>query len=274
MPIDLSNRITFHDDTETMEVDFSDLHFVTSQEVNAIYDTLEDAIAGTGQDKWFFLINYSGTRIETAAWVVHARRGKELNLTHSQGTVRFDMGEETRAEIERRANTDAFDANLFTNRDDAVARIASLPSQRRAKIVHAENLTRDGIAARISFDPATQIMDADFSDLIFKHSRDVDVVYDYLEDAIAATERQKWYFLVNYENTRIFDEAWIRFSQRGKSLNIAHSLGSVRYAPGSETEDEIRLRAESQDFRPNIRNTREEALARIEEMRDSDRQMA
>ncbi len=41
----------------------------------------------------------------------------------------------------------------------------------------------------------------------------------------------------------------------------------MRYAAGSETEAEIRLRAESQDFRPNIRNTREEALERIDEMR-------
>ena len=39
------------------------------------------------------------------------------------------------------------------------------------------------------------------------------------------------------------------------------NLGSVRYAPGSETEETIRMRAESQQFRPNIRNTREEDIA-------------
>ena len=47
----------------------------------------------------------------------------------------------------------------------------------------------------------------------------------------------------------------------------AGSLGSVRYAPGSETETDIRLRAESRGFRPNIRNTREEAMQRIDEMK-------
>ena len=61
--------------------------------------------------------------------------------------------------------------------------------------------------------------------------------------------------------------AWVRYAMRGKRLNEAASLGSVRYAAGSETEADIRLRAQSQDFRPNIRNTRDEALERIEEMR-------
>jgi hypothetical protein len=44
-------------------------------------------------------------------------------------------------------------------------------------------------------------------------------------------------------------------------------LGSVRYATGSETETDIRLRAENGAFRPNIRNTREEALQLINEMK-------
>ena len=47
----------------------------------------------------------------------------------------------------------------------------------------------------------------------------------------------------------------------------AASLGSVRFAAGSETETDIRLRAETGGFRPNIRNTRAEALERIEEMK-------
>ncbi|MEO0990970.1 MAG: hypothetical protein AAFX00_08485, partial [Pseudomonadota bacterium] len=60
---------------------------------------------------------------------------------------------------------------------------------------------------------------------------------------------------------------WVQYAARGKTLNEAWSLGSVRYAAGSETEADIRLRAESQGFRPNIRNTREEALERIAEMK-------
>jgi hypothetical protein len=41
----------------------------------------------------------------------------------------------------------------------------------------------------------------------------------------------------------------------------------VRYALGSETETDIRLRAESGGTRPNIRNTVEEAWERIEELK-------
>ncbi len=78
---------------------------------------------------------------------------------------------------------------------------------------------------------------------------------------------RKWYFLVKYEGTRIQPSAWVECAARGKKLNQEFSLGLVRYAAGSETETDIRLRAESQGFRPNIRNTQAEALQRIEEMK-------
>ena len=109
-------------------------------------------------------------------------------------------------------------------------------------------------------------MEVDFSHFTFANARDVDDVYDHIEERIMETDR-KWFFLVNYEDCRIEPAAWVRYASRGKRLNLAASLGSVRYAPGSETEADIRLRSESQDFEPNIRNTREEALERIAEMR-------
>ena len=263
----MKNRIIFHDGLQIMEADFSNMSFTTSKQVNLAYDELEQAITETGEDKWFFLVNYSGTKIDQTAWFAYSLRGKDLNLAHSQGSVRFDVGEETRKEIARRANTEDFDANLFTNREDAINRIAQLPSKRLAKVVHKNNLQLDDIKNRISFLDDKMIMDIDFSNITIAHSVDVNLVYDFLEDSIAASGRTKWYFLINYDACHIYPEAWIPYSQRGKSLNISHSLGSVRYAPGSETEEEIRIRAESQDFRPNIRNTRAEALERIEEMK-------
>ena len=111
-----------------------------------------------------------------------------------------------------------------------------------------------------------EIMEIDLSDLTLFHSRDVDDLYDCLQDRIETSGR-RWYFLVNYNNCRIMPEAWVQFAKRGKDLNIGGALGSVRYETGSETEDEIRLRAESQGFRPNVRNTRDEALDRIAEMK-------
>lgn len=262
----LDSRITFHDDLEIMEADFSDFTFATSQDVNEFYDLLEDRIAATGEEHWYFLVNYHNTRIYPDAWIAFSQRGKTLNMAHSQGSVRFDPSDETKAEIARRSETEAFDANLFADRDKAIERLQSLPSKRRARIVHTASLTDADFAPRISFDTDSQVMDVDFTNVTFRHSLDVNNFYDFIEARITET-RRKWYFLVNYENCRINPEAWVQYAQRGKRLNIEFGLGSVRYAPGSEAEAEIRLRAESQDFRPNIRNSRAEALDRIAEIR-------
>lgn len=262
----IDNRIVFHDPLQCLEIDFSEFHIKRSQTVNQVYDRIEERIAATGEQKWFFLINYSGFRIDPTAWMAYSRRGKALNLAHSQGTVRFDATEETRRQIERSANTENFDANLFADRDHAIARIQGLPTQRRKRIQHEPNFTLDDIARRVSFDPETVIMDVDFSHVTFHHARDVDDFYDFIEDRIKESDR-KWFFLIDYATCQILPEAWGRYAHRGKRLNQAASLGTVRYAPGSETEADIRLRAESQGFRPNIRNTKAEALDRIEELR-------
>lgn len=265
---DFDRRITFHDDLQVMEADFSGFHFDSSATVNAFYDRIEERIAATGEELWFFLVNLCDTRIDPVAWVAYARRGKALNLAHSMGSVRFDASEVTRKQIERDANTEAFDPNLFTNRDDAMARLDELPSKRRVRIQHDPNYTEEDFVRRITFDPGTQIMDVDFAHFTFHHSRDVNDFYDHIEDRIAATG-QKWFFLINYNGCQILPSAWVAYANRGKILNQASSLGSVRYAAGSETEKDIRMRAETQAFRPNIRNTRKEALALIDEMRET-----
>lgn len=260
-------RITFHDALETMEADFSDFVFDSSETVNRVYDALERAIRDTGEDKWFFLVNLNATRIEPEAWLAYSRRGKVLNLAHSMGSVRFDASEETRRQIARAANTEAFDPNLFDNREAAIARIEEMPSTRvLRRVQHDPNYTQADIVRRVHFDENSVIMEADFSHMTFHHSRDVDDVYDYIEARIRDFDR-KFFFLVNLNGCEILPEAWVRYAHRGKRLNEAASLGSVRFAAGSETEEDIRMRAQSQNFRPNIRNTRDEALALIGEMR-------
>jgi len=263
---EFDDRIRFHDDIEVMEADFSGFHFADSRMVNAFYDRIEERIEQTGEPLWFFLVNYSGNRIDPAAWVAFSRRGRALNMAHSMGSVRFDASDETRAQIERDANTEAFNPNLFADRDAALARLAGMPSKRRKRVLHDPNYAESDFARRISFDRDRVIMEVDFSHFTFHHSRDVDDFYDHIETRIKDTDR-KWFFLIDYNGCQIMPAAWVRFAHRGKLLNIAASLGSVRYAAGSETETDIKLRAESQDFRPNIRNTRDEALDRIEEMR-------
>jgi len=60
---------------------------------------------------------------------------------------------------------------------------------------------------RIQFLDEHQIMDVDFSNLTFDTSAMVDEFYDEVERKIAHSGRDKWYFLVNYKNTRIFELA-------------------------------------------------------------------
>ena len=263
---EVDRRISFIDQDQILEIDLSNLTLENSADANHLYDRIEARIAETGEPLWFFLINYRGTRIDPAAWFAYTRRGKDLNLAHSMGSVRFDPSEDTRRQIERSAGTDNFDPNLFADREQAYARLKDMPSKREDKIVHVPNYSPEEFRSRISFREDDQIMDVDFSDITFEHSRDVNDCYDVIDEMVAGTGR-KWYFLVNYENTRIFSGAWIQYAARGKALNQSASLGSVRYAPGSETETDIRLRAESGGFRPNIRNTRHEALERIDEMK-------
>ncbi len=263
----LDERVKFHEDIQVMEVDFSDFHFDDTDTVNRVYDRIEARIAKTGEDKWFFLITYSGCRIDPACWLAYSRRGKALNMAHSQGSVRIDASEETRRQIERSANTEAFDANLFTSRVDALVRIAELPSQRTKRAVkHDPNYAEADFVRRLSFDEPSVIMSVDFSHFTFHHAGDVDAFYDFIEDRIKETDR-RWFFLIDYNGCQILPAAWVRYAHRGKRLNKAASLGSVRFATGSETAADIHLRAESQGFDPNMRNTRQEALTRIKEMR-------
>ncbi len=270
MPDKVDDRIHFDAETETMEADFSDLTLEDPVVVGKFYDRIEERIAETGRTRWFFLVNYRNCRIMPSAWLAHSQRGKRLNVTHSLGSVRYDASPETKAEIERRAGTEAFDANLFDNRDDAMARIAELrrarPDWMTRKPTPSTHEPSD-IAKRISFLEDEVIMDVDFSNFDFDRNADVHAVYDHIEQRIEQTGRDRWYFLVNYENCRIEMRAWIAFGQRGKRLNMAHSLGSVRYGASTDTEKEIRGQAERKDFRPNIRATREDALARIAEMK-------
>lgn len=265
-PTALNLRIAFDFNRQIMEADFSDFHFESSRTVNMFYDRLEARIAETGEDSWFFLVNLNGTRIDPEAWFTYSRRGRALNLAHSMGSVRYDASEETRRQIEHAANTEAFDPNLFASRDAALARLTALPSTRRVRVSHDATYVTADFVRRVSLDDKTQIMEADFSHFTFHHARDVDDFYDHLEQRMGDTGR-KWYFLVNLNGCEIMPAAWIRYSQRGKRLNEAFSLGSVRYAAESETEADIRMRAETGGFRPNIRNTREEALDLIEELK-------
>lgn len=121
----LASRISFLESTLTMEVDFSEFDFVNEYVVDAFYDYIEGRLRETNQ-QWYFLVNYRNCKVQPKAWSEYAKRGKALNLEFSLGSVRFDASPQTADEIKQHANTESFDPNLFSNRDDAVQRIAAM----------------------------------------------------------------------------------------------------------------------------------------------------
>jgi len=263
---DIDRRISFIDDLQIIVIDFSDLHLDNSVEVNSFYDRVEERIDETGEDLWFFLTDYTGSWVHPDAWFTFSRRGKMLHRGHAMGSVRVESDDATRRQIKLSKGTINYDANLFADRDEAIERLSGMKSKRRKKIVLDPNYSRADFEPRLQFLEAEDIMEIDLSGLRLHHSADVNVLYDFLEDSISSSGR-KWYFLINYNDCHIDPAAWVQWAKRGKNLNIGGSLGTVRYEAGAETEADIRMRAETQGFRPNIRNTREEALERLAEMK-------
>jgi len=265
-PDALDARIKLHEAAEILEIDLAGLIFKESDHANKYFDQLESRIAETGEPYWFFLVNAADYRVWDEAWFAYKRRGKECHAAHSMGTVHVDTSELTRQQIERTSGTDLFDPTLFASREDAWADLAARPSKRRERLVHVPSYRRFAFTKRFVFRPKEARLDIDFSGVHMAHSRDVHDIYNWLEHAIRATGR-KWWFLMDYTDFRIQSGAWVAYDQRKTAFEAEMSLGTVRFAPGAETETDIRLRMESRGKRPNIRNTRAEALARLSELR-------
>jgi branched-chain amino acid transport system ATP-binding protein len=119
---------------------------------------------------------------------------------------------------------------------------------------------------RVVFHDAIETMEADFRDLDFASPAIVDAFFDEQEVLVASTGK-RWYFLVNYDRCSIANAAWERFAERGKQINIAHSLGTVRVVTSAELRQAIRRDAGREMFRANIFATRDQALQALGVMR-------
>ncbi len=106
-------------------------------------------------------------------------------------------------------------------------------------------------------------IEIDFSDFEFSSSAMVNEFYDVIDQTVETTGHE-WYFLVNYRECRVWPEAWVAFAHRGKKVNVSYSLGTVRYI---EADGEGGFRRESDRLDPDMFDSRDAALARIEEMR-------
>jgi branched-chain amino acid transport system ATP-binding protein len=121
----LARRVTFHEDLETMEVDFCGMTFSTPAEVDAFYDEADRLLAATGR-RWFFLVIYTDCVIKADAWPRFAARGKTTNINHGLGTVRVGASVQTREEIRERAGREMFRANMYATRDQAILALGEI----------------------------------------------------------------------------------------------------------------------------------------------------
>lgn len=122
---------------------------------------------------------------------------------------------------------------------------------------------------RIIFHKEFQIMEVDFSHMRFENATQVNDFYDEIDRRIAASA-QSWYFLVNYDHCEIEQAAWFAFGYRGKKVNLASSLGTVRFNAHPDTANTIEEKAKDENFDPNLFRTRKAALARLTGMQRDD----
>ncbi len=119
---------------------------------------------------------------------------------------------------------------------------------------------------RVAFHHDIDVVEIDLEGMRLTDAAAVDALYDMLETRLSRTAR-KWWFLINYRDCQVFPEAWIAHAARGKKLNLAWSLGSVRYDASPETRAEIAARAETEKFDANLFGDREAALGRLMALR-------
>ena len=122
-----AGRIQFFDESQIVEVDFSDFVFSSSKIVNDFHDTLDELIEGTGE-RWYIVVNYHHCSIWPEAWVAFAHRGQKVNVSYSLGTVRY-FDASAVDEYSPLLN----DPELFESHDKALARIEQMRSTASGK---------------------------------------------------------------------------------------------------------------------------------------------
>lgn len=118
-------RIKVLNETDTIEVDFSNFEFSSAKIVNDFYDVIDELVESSGR-KWYFLVNYANSSIWPEAWVAFAHRGKKVNVNYSLGTVRYAASQDPSDRTSEQSRSEDFDPNLFTSREAALAKIEEM----------------------------------------------------------------------------------------------------------------------------------------------------
>ncbi len=124
---------------------------------------------------------------------------------------------------------------------------------------NSDSAVAGAYAGRVHILHDIDAIEIDFSEFEFSSSDIVNEFYDVIDGMIEDTGR-KWYLLVNYRNCSIWPEAWVAFAHRGKKVNANQSKGTVRFIMPDNSDQ-----AANPD--PNVLESRELALAKIEEMK-------
>ena len=120
----------------------------------------------------------------------------------------------------------------------------------------------DSYRERLKVDDDADVVEIDFSEFEFSSAKLVNEFFDAIEDLVQPTAR-RWYFVTNFRDCRVWPEAWVAFAHRGKKIRVNHALGTIRYAEPPTGESG----SESAQSDPSICGSRDEALAKIDEMK-------
>jgi hypothetical protein len=115
-----AHRIRLSEESQIIDVDFSDFEFSSSAIVNDFYNHLDQLIENSGK-RWYILANYRNCSIWPEAWVAFAHRGKKVNVSYSLGTVRYTDSDESSD-----SSSSQNDPETFTSREAALAHINKL----------------------------------------------------------------------------------------------------------------------------------------------------
>ena len=158
----VAERLTFHHDRETLEVDCSGMRFHATADVDAFYDVVDARVDESGS-RWYFLVNYENCDIASEVWDQFAERGKRANIAHGLGTVRFGASGQVRDTIRSRARSEQFRANLYQSRDSASRALTYMRRRHQtAGVASAESFLKvEGILLR--FGGVTALENVGFS---------------------------------------------------------------------------------------------------------------
>lgn len=121
----LKQRIRFHEDIDTVEIDFSDFQFSSAKIVDDFYDVIDTAIEQT-QRMWYFLVDYRDCSVWPEAWIAFAHRGKKVNTGYSLGTVRYAEYDNPVDQIGRGTRLGVSTPDFFDTRHAALSRIEEM----------------------------------------------------------------------------------------------------------------------------------------------------